>query len=153
MTTTMNDAGPARSTTPWHLWVVGALALLWNGFAGYDYVMSHVQGEAYMRQMKMTEPQIAFMNAYPAWMTAVWAIGVWGSVLGAILMLARSRWALHAYLASLAGFAVSLVYVYGLTDGGAVMGQMGTTMNAVIAVILLFLIWYSWTMTKRGVLR
>ena len=22
--------------TPWHLWVVGVLALLWNGFGAYD---------------------------------------------------------------------------------------------------------------------
>jgi hypothetical protein len=26
--------------TPWHLWAVGAVSLLWNGLGGYDYTMS-----------------------------------------------------------------------------------------------------------------
>jgi hypothetical protein len=29
----------------------GGVAWLWNGFGGYDYTMSHLQGEAYFRQM------------------------------------------------------------------------------------------------------
>jgi membrane-anchored protein YejM (alkaline phosphatase superfamily) len=147
------DAGLARSAAPWHFWIVGVLALLWNGFAGYDYTMSHVQGDAYYRQLGMTEAQITFMHAYPAWVTAAWAVGVWGSVVGAILLLARSRYAVHAFVVSLAGLLASLVYNFLLSNGAEVMGQMGSIMNVVILAILLFLIWYAWTMAKRGVLR
>ena len=31
--------------TPWHLWLVGVVSLLWNGFGGYDFIMSTTQGE------------------------------------------------------------------------------------------------------------
>jgi hypothetical protein len=34
-----------------HLWVVGVLSLLWNGFGAYDYIMSHVGGLDYFRGM------------------------------------------------------------------------------------------------------
>ena len=151
MTTATNEtAGPAR---PWNLWVVGIVGLLWNGFAGYDYVMTNTQGDAYMRSMGMTEAQIAFMGQYPTWMTAVWAIGVWGAVLGAVLLLLRSRWAFHAFAASLIAFVISLVYAYGIANGAEVMGQQMMIMNVVILAGCLFFVWYSRLMTKRGVLR
>ena len=65
-----------RSGAPWHFWVVGVAGLLWNSIGAYDYTMSHLQGDAYYRQAHMSGAQIAFMNAYPTWMHAVWAIGV-----------------------------------------------------------------------------
>ena len=153
MTAATTDTRPTRSAAPWHLWVVGFVSLLWNGYGAYDYLMSNLQGEAYYRQMGMTDAQIAYMNAYPAWMIGVWAIGVWGSVLGSVLLLLRMRWAFHAFAASLAALVVSLIYSYGLSNGAEVMGQMGTVMSALILAACIFFTWYAWMMTKRGVLR
>jgi hypothetical protein len=140
-----------RPAVPWHFWLVTLIALLWNGFGGYDYTMSHLQGETYYRQMGMSDAVIAFMATYPTWMHAVWAVGVWGSVLGSILLLSRSRWALHAFTLSVLGAIGNLLYT-AMTPGAAeAMG--GLTMPLVIIAACLFFIWYSWTMTKRGVLR
>lgn len=144
----------ANNKTPWHLWTVGALGLLWNAYGGYDYVMSNTQGEAYLRGAGMTDAQIAYFSAMPSWMTAVWAIGVWGAILGAILLLLRSKWALHVFIASCAAFVLSLVYQYGMSNGGEVMGGQATLiMQAVILAGCLFFIWYAWFATKRGLLR
>lgn len=151
MTTATTDAG--RSTTPWHLWVVGILSLLWNGYGGYDYTMSQLQGDAYYRASGMTDAQIAYFHAYPTWMIAVWAIGVWGSVLGSILLLARSRWAFHAFVVSLAAVLVSLLYAYVLKPQADAMTGMTTMMQAVITIACGLFAYYSWAMTKRGVLR
>jgi hypothetical protein len=149
--TATSETPAARA--PWTLWAVGVISLLWNGFGGYDYVMTQTRGEAYMTQMGMGEAQIAAFNAMPAWMSAVWAIGVWGGVLGSVLLLARSRWAVHAFAASLGAVLVSLVYYYGLSDVAQVMGQPMVVMNILITVGALFFLWYSWTMAKRGALR
>jgi hypothetical protein len=137
----------------WRFWVVATVAVLWNGFGAYDYVMSQTSGDAYMRSMGMTETHIAYMHAMPTWMTAVWAVGVWGSAAGSILLLLRSRWAFHAFVASFAGLLASLVYTYLLSDGGEVVGSQGTIMNVVIAAGCIFFIWYARAMTARGVLR
>jgi len=137
-------------SAPWHFWVVAVIAVLWNGFGGYDYTMSHLQGEAYYRQMGMSDAVIAFMSSYPTWMHAVWAIGVWGSVAGSILLLLRMKWAFHAFVLSILGALGNLAYT-AATPGA--METMGLTMPLVITVICLFFIWYAWTMTKRGVLR
>ena len=145
--TTTEDQAPAA---PWHFWVVAVVSLVWNGFGGFDYTMSHLQGEAYYRQMGMSEAVIAFMNTYPSWMHAVWAVGVWGSVLGAVLLVLRSKWALHAFAVSILGAIGNLLYT---ATTPAAAGVMGIEMPLVIIAICAFFIWWSWTMTKRGVLR
>jgi hypothetical protein len=147
MTTTADT--PDRSA-PWHFWVVAVVSLIWNCIGGFDYTMSHLQGEAYMRGAGMSEAQIAFMATYPTWMHAVWAIGVWGSVLGSILFLLRSKWAFHAFVASTLGAAGALAYTATVGDGAKVMGLM---FPVIIVAICLVFTWYAWTMTKRGVLR
>ena len=145
--TTTEDQAPAA---PWHFWVVAVVSLVWNGFGGFDYTMSHLQGESYYRQMGMSEAVIAFMNTYPSWMHAVWAVGVWGSVLGAVLLVLRSKWALHAFAVSILGAIGNLLYT---ATTPAAAGVMGIEMPLVIIAICAFFIWYARAMTKRGVLR
>jgi hypothetical protein len=146
----MTTADEARAATPWHFWVVALLGLLWNGFGAVDYTMSHVQGEAWYRTMGMPEAAIAAMNAYPTWMHAVWAIGVWGSALGAVLLLLRSRWAMHAFAVSTLGALGNLAYT-AVTP--TLMETMGVVMPLVIIVVCIFFVWYARTMTAKGVLR
>ena len=147
----MDEKSAPRAS--WAFWLVAVLALLWNAFGAYDYWMSQTRGAAYLEGMGMTPDQIAYFNAMPGWLTGVWAIGVWGAVAGAILMLIRSRWAAAAYAASLAALLASLVYAHLLSDGGEVMGAQGLIMNAVITAAAVFFLWFSWRMAKRGVLR
>jgi hypothetical protein len=142
-----------RASTPWHYWLVSVVAILWNAIGAYDYLMSKLGGVAYLKKGGMTDAQIAHMQAYPVWMTADWAIGVWGGLLGALLLIARTRYAFHAFVASLAAFVVMLVYTYGLSDGAQVTGRQGTIFNGVILALCIFFVGYARLMAKRGVLR
>ena len=144
----MTDTMTTR--TPWHLWVVGAVALLWNGYGGYDYVMTQTNNAAYLAQF--TAEQRAYFDSYPMWMEADWAIGVWGGVLGAVLLLLRSKWAFHAFLASLIAFAVSVVYGQ-MSEGAALMSTTGVIFSAAIFLLGLAFVMYSRMMTRKGVLR
>jgi hypothetical protein len=138
---------------PWHLWLAGVIALLFNGIGAFDYVMSMTQGSSYMARAGMTPAQIAHYQEMPTWMIAVWTIGVWGAMLGSVLILLRNKLASPVFAVSLAAFLVSLIYTYVLTDGGEIMGGQMAIANVVIAALLLFFMWYSWLMTKRSVLR
>lgn len=143
----------ASVKTPWHLWLVGVIALLFNAIGVFDFVMVMAKGAEYMASTGMTTDQIAHYQNMPAWMTVDWAIGVWGAFLASILLLLRRKLAFGVFVLSLAAFLVSLLYTYVLTDGGAVMGGNMAIVSAVIAVLLLFFTWYSHAMSKRGVLR
>ena len=146
----MTDTMKMTTSTPWHLWAVGLLSLLWNGYGGYDYVMTQTNNAAYLANF--TAEQRAYFDSFPLWMEAVWAIGVWGGVLGAVLLLLRMKWAFHAFLASLIAFAISVVYGQ-VSGGNAVMGATGMIFSAVIFLLGLGFVMYSRLMTRRGVLR
>lgn len=139
--------------TPWHLWLIGAFAALFNSVGVFDFVMSMAQGAKYQASAGMTPDQIAHYQAMPSWMTAVWAVGVFGAFLASVLLLLRRRSAFPVFVTSLAAFLISLLYTYILTNGGAIMGQQMAITSAVIAGLLALFCWYSRSMTARGVLR
>lgn len=142
--------GDTAGKTPWHLWLIGGVALLWNAFGGVDYILTQTRNAAYLAQF--TAEQRAYFESYPVWMEAVWGIGVWGAVAGSLLLLLRMRWAFHAFLASLIAFAISVVY--GQTSGGnALMGSTGMIFSALIFLLGLGFVLYSRAMTRRGLLR
>ena len=139
--------------TPWHVWLVGVLSLLWNAYGGYDFIMTNTQGETYMRSLGMTQPMIDYFNAMPTWMYVPWTLGVWGAIAGSILLLLRMKWAVHAFALSVIGAVTSLIFglmnpMPGLPPEMAVMAYMPW----IIAAIAAFLLWYAWTMRKKGVL-
>ena len=140
--------------TPWHLWAVGVVSLLWNGFGAYDFIMTNTQGEAYMRASGMTQPMIDYFNAMPTWMYVPWTLGVWGAVLGSILLLARNRLAVWAFVASLLGAVGSLLF--GLMNPMPELPEAMAMMKWMpwfIVVVAAFLAWYARSMAKKGVLR
>jgi hypothetical protein len=145
-------ATSTQARVPVHLWIVGGLALLWNAFGCYDYVMTNMKNQAYLAQF--TADQLAYMDSLPGWLTAFWALGVWGGLAGAILLLMRSRYAVWAMALSCIGAVVGLGYQVTIVTMPASMkqGMMGF-MPWVIILITIFLLWYSWSMEKKGVLR
>lgn len=138
--------------TPWHLWVVGVVAALWNGFGCFDYVMTQTRKDEWFAQMGMTAAQLEYFNAMPAWTHAAWAIGVWGGLLGGILLLLRRKWAMPVFVVSFLGWLAGAAYAFALSDGMEAMGPMWP-MQIVIGGVAVFFIWYAWMLGKKGVLR
>lgn len=140
--------------TPWHHRAVGLLAILWNGLGAMDYTLTQLRGDAWLREMNMTDAQIAYFHTMPGWAMAVWAIGVWGGVLGGVLLLLRSRHAVAVFAISLLAFVLGLAYTYLLSDGASVMGgQRVFLMQAVIFAACLFFLCYAVRAASRGRLR
>ena len=146
MATTVQDRAPV------HLWIVGILALLWNCFGCYDYLMTNLENEAYLAQF--TSDQLAYFDSLPSWLTAFWALGVWGGLAGSVLLLLRSRYSVWAFALSFIGALIGLGYQMFATEMPTSLkeGVMGI-MPWVIILIAAFLLWYSWSMEKKGVLR
>src|SRR3546814_2675554 len=47
--------------TPWHLWVVGVLSLLWNAVGAFDYTMTKLNDADYLSAF--TPEQIAYFQS------------------------------------------------------------------------------------------
>lgn len=139
--------------TPWHLWVVGGLSLLWNLFPVVDFSMTNMQNEFWLSQYN--EAQRAFFLSTPLWANIGWALGGFGSFIGSLLLLLRSRNALTAFLVSAAGLAV--VSYYQLVQNGErlkqLLGDIPLYTTITVWVILLALILYARSMKVKGILR
>lgn len=103
----------SRNAAPRHLWVVGIVSLLWNAVGVVSYIMTEL---GQLASLGMTPEQIAYFEAFPAWATAFWALGVWGCLLGSILLLARSRHAVTAFGVSIVGLVGTAVFSYLVSD-------------------------------------
>lgn len=137
--------------TPWHFWVIGILLLAWNAMGALDYVMTQTANEAYMAQF--SEEQLAYFYGFPIWVVALWAISVWGAVLGSILLLLRRGLAQLVFVISLITFVLNAVYTFGLSNGLEMMGTGGAIFSGVIFLVEVFSVWYASRMKARRVLR
>jgi hypothetical protein len=146
--TVMNDSAKA----PVHLWIIGVLATVWNAFGCFDYVMTQTGNAEYLAQF--TDAQRDYFQSFPAWMEAAWAVGVWGALLGSLLLLIRSRHAVTAFILSLVGLLVGTIYQYGMADmPDDLMTPAMMGVSAAIWVIAIGLLVYAMRMRRSGVLR
>ena len=143
----------ASAKAPWHLWVVGIVSLLWNAIGAYDYTMTNLRNQAYLDSMGYPAEGIAYLEAFPIWAHTGWALGVWGAILGSILLLMRSRHAVWAFVASIVGIALTTVYEAGADLPPELAELQPGWFPFLLWGIALFLLWYAWSMKSKGVLR
>ncbi|MDT8369238.1 MAG: hypothetical protein RQ745_08510 [Longimicrobiales bacterium] len=151
----MNDtaaptAASPSSGTPRHLWIVGGLALLWNGFGAFDYLMTQTGNEAYLAQF--SPEQLEFFTTFPYWVVSFWALAVWGAVLGSVLLLLRKRLAAPVFLVSFVSMVITSAHNFLLVNGAELMGAAGVVFSGVIFLVALGLWLYARSMARVGVL-
>ena len=134
------------SKSPWHLWTVGIVTLLWNLVGAYDYLMTQTENEAYMA--RFTPEQLEYYYGFPIWVESCWAIAIWGGVLGSLLLLLRRGWAAPVFLVSLVAMVANAIYNFGFSRGLEMMGTGG-----LIFTIVIFLIHMIRVSAGKGVLR
>jgi len=138
----------AKPKAPWHVWVVGTLALLWNA-AGAWTIMSAQSGAV----MDMDPPEVAYYAAQAPWFVAAVDVALVAAILAALALLLRSRRAVHFYWLSIAAIVITGAYDIAqgtallLQDQGWLVLECVTTGLAIVQLI------YAIAMRKRGVLR
>ena len=139
--------------TPWHIWTVGVLSLLWNGMGALDYVATQYSVETYLEGF--TPEQLDYFNSFPTWTVAAWAIAVWGAVLASILILMRRAWAVPAMQVSFAAMVIVTLQNYVLSDVtmAEVVGPEAAAFAALIFVVAALLVWYVMVQRRAGRLR
>lgn len=151
----MNDAQTAKA--PWHLWAVGILALLLNGFACTDYTMTRMHNMEWLAQGG-GDPQamLDWIEAFPLYAQFFWGLGVWTGLIGAVLLLIRHRWAVPALGLSFLGAVISLGYqTFGAPSAPPPMDDPSgmAMMSAAIIIATGLFYYYAHRQQKAGVLR
>jgi hypothetical protein len=139
-------AMPAK--TPWHLWAVAILSLLWNA-AGAWTIMQAQSGAP----MDMDANEIAYYAAQPAWFVAVVDVALVAPIFAAVALLLRSRWAVALYALSVA--AIFLTGAYDIAQGTALLlhDRGWLVLECVTVGVALLQLWYAAAMRSYGLLR
>lgn len=142
----MTDTG---TKAPWHLWLVGGISILWNGFGAFDFAATSTRFEPWIANFPPA--MIDYIYALPAWMWVCWAVGTIGALVGSVLLLMRRKFAIYAFGLSLLGAVASNINAV-LNPPPAEVGS-NPVLAIVIIVIAVFLLGYSMWLSRRGVLR
>ncbi len=139
------------SSTPLSFWAVTGLGLAWNVFGAVQFIASLSATSESLQASGLTADQAAVMLGYPGWMTAVFALGVFGGALGCVLLGLRSRHAVPVFAASLAGYV--LLYIGDIVHG--VFAALGAPQVIILTLVVLIaagLLWFARRAARGGLL-
>ncbi|NKI33429.1 hypothetical protein [Croceivirga thetidis] len=130
---------------PVWFWVVSVLALLWNlvGVASYlmDAYISIEQLEA------MTQEMRELYEGRPAWVTACFAIAVFGGTLASIALVLRKKWARPVFIISLIAAIAQFVHWLFMTNSPDVYGAEVYVMPILVVLFGAYEIFFA----KQGI--
>ena len=136
------------SKPPVWFWVVSAVALLWNLSGVANYLMQAFATPEMLDTM--TDHQREYMENTPAWVTACFAIAVWGGTLGSILLLLRKRLAHIVLIISLVAVIGQVGHSIFLSNAIEVYGPSGMVLPIIIVAIGVYLVFFAKKGKERG---
>lgn len=132
-------------------WIVAFSSLIWNmlGVGAYLTLATATQEDLILAYGPV-QGQIA-ANHSP-WYTAVFALAVFGGVLGSVCLIFRRKFALWPFAVSFGGTLIQLLYLIGV---GAMLGftTLDWIMPLLIPLIALYLVGFTLKKTATHVLR
>lgn len=131
---------------PIWFWAVASMGLLWNVFGVVQFWGTLNATADSLREQGMTPEQAALYSSLPVWMNVSFAIGVFGGVLGCILLLARSRYSKPVFLLSLAAYGI--LFVGDITQG--VFAAFGVKQVMVLSTVVAIATLLAWVSTERA---
>ena len=145
----MSEAqGTTTPGRPWHLWLIGIIGGLWSSIGVISFVLTQMNVEAVMSRFPPQQRQ--YFESFPLWAVAFWAVGVFGGVIGCLLVLLKNRLAFPVLLASAIGTIVFNLGGLFLLGGMEVMRETGGLgLTAVPIIFTAFLAYYARAMSKK----
>ncbi len=134
--------------TPWHVWLVGIILLLWHGYVMFDYMATVFRFEPYLAGYP--EEMLEYYFAAPLWMYVLWFIGGAGGLIGAILLLRRNKLVIPVFGAGYVAAIIANLYTTLNPPPSMPVGPEFIIMIFVLAaLVLLYCLW----LKKKGQLR
>jgi hypothetical protein len=139
---------------PWHLWLAGGFALVFNGIGALDYVMTRRQDMAYFELLGYDAAHIDYFAHYPILPSIFWGVGVFGAVAASLLLVFRSRRAVPVTLVALCAQAGLDIITFVFMNRLSVFGLRQSVFDILAPLGLASVLsWYAVVMSRRGVLR
>ncbi|SNT38089.1 hypothetical protein SAMN05421640_3655 [Ekhidna lutea] len=136
---------------PIWFWVVAVFALLWNLMGVKAYLDQAFMSDDAFAQLEAAMQDI--FNQTPAWVTAAFAIAVWGGALGSLLLILRKSLAHTVLIISLVGIVIQMFHNVFLSDNLDAYGPGGIPMALMILGFGVGLVFFSKKSKSAGWIR
>ncbi len=133
-------------------WSVVGLGLAWNIFGVVQFLASLNATETSLMTQGLTAEQAMVMLNYPVWMTIAFAVGVFGGIIGSVLLALKSRVAISVFAISLIAYII--LYIGDITEGVfAALGAPQVIILTFVVAVAAGLLWYARNLRIKGVLK
>ena len=112
----------ARTKPPAWFWIAAIAVALWGAMGIYAFYADVTMSAADVAKMSAYDQ--AFRAHQPRWSVWLYGVAVWSGLIGAILLLLRSRHAHPVFVVSLVAVVVLFGWVFVATDMIAVKGPV-----------------------------
>jgi len=129
-------------------WIIALVAIIWNGMGVMQYLAKAYNTDSFKAQY--TKEQLSIISNEPTWVTLVFALAVFGGLLGSIALVFRKKIARVLFLISTLGVCAQMIYNLFIIKSVDIYGPAAVLMTAMILIIALFLLIYSRRVTSKG---
>jgi hypothetical protein len=134
----------ATDKTHWSFWLISIFMLIWNVMGCINFFMQ--MDPEMVSSYRETEQVI--IQGRPLWVTAGFAIAVFGGVLGCILLLLKRFVSFYIFVASLLGVLIAIGHSLTLNIEFSTGEIIGIVLMPVL--VAAFLVWYSKYVKSKG---
>ena len=142
----------ASATTTRTFWILAGLFLIWNLLGVFHYLTSVNATVESLVAQGMTINQAEVFHNTPSYHYAVFALGVWSGLLGAVLLLLRKAWAAPVFIFSV----IMVIFAFVLDAVGGNLSALGLSYLGIMTFTLMFSLfeaWYAKRMKVYGILQ
>ena len=143
----MTTTSETTRATPWHLWVVAILTLLWNGSGAVTIAMAQMGN-----RLDMDPNEVAYYAGQPLWFVLATDLALVLPVAAGVALLLRRRAAPWLFTLALVTLVINGAYDLAAGTSLALVDGGWRTLTIVVMAIALLQCAYAWRLRKRGVL-
>ena len=141
------DNHKTAPNTPWHLWVIGGLLLIWNGMASAGYLATLFRFEPLLTNHP--EEVLAYYYAAPVWLSIMLGGSIIGGFIGSAFLLLRRKIAIPiTFIAWLCSVVVAINDYRNPSPSSP-----GVIFYIIMLIVALLLIVYMVWLSRSGVLK
>ena len=129
-------------------WIIGIVALIWNSLGIHGYLQQAYNTEAF--RIQYSAEQLESIDNLPSWYAAVFAIAVFSSTIGCLLMLGKNKISNLLFKIGLLAVIIQTGYNLFIYEGKEFYGSIEYSMLIMIPLISISLVWYSKNATQKG---
>lgn len=141
----------AFKKTSWWFWVITAFYLLWSIIGCTMYLVEHMMGDAAYIE-NFGADMLPLREITPWWATSGYAVGVWGGLIGVILLMLRKSLCLPFFYASFVGAIIGFIPMIFDARFKSVMGAGDYGFMIFIWIECIFIIWFALKMRSKGII-